>query len=248
MAYSPIRRHFRRFAHLLNEVKVPRLVVVDMADDTNTLVTVERTTTSTNGYSSYMAAASQPAASAPASDSAGGDRQLTLTGLQDWSNCVFGDPLLATVFSDGVSESFMEGFETGPTTNANDLSSSSSSRNTSTHSTNTAVMSITAITEQITITPAPTISSPPPAAAAHAARSSTSSDDISSLIEDLPNASIRLLLYQVQGILPTSIVVVFPIHLLLLHVSILLLLLLLLQLSKHQQGTGSAEKAYGGFE
>ncbi|KAH7625911.1 hypothetical protein B0T09DRAFT_294387 [Sordaria sp. MPI-SDFR-AT-0083] len=197
MAYSPIRRHFRRFAHLLNEVKVPRLVVVDMADDTNTLVTVE-TPTSTNGYGSYMA--TPQAASTSASDNIGGERQLTLTGLQDWSNCVFGDPLLATVFSDGISESFMEGFETGPpTTNANERNGSSS-RNTSvsTHSTNTGVMSITAITEQTTISSPPRPPPPPPPAVSSSNNNSSSSDgDISSLIEDLPNAGIRLLLYQV---------------------------------------------------
>ncbi|KAK1774051.1 hypothetical protein QBC45DRAFT_55619 [Copromyces sp. CBS 386.78] len=193
MAYSPIRRHFRQFAHLLNEVKVPRLVVVDMADDTNTLVTVERTTagTSTNGYNSYMAPPQSPA-----SDNIGGERQLTLTGLQDWSNCVFGDPLLATVFSDGVSESFMEGFETRPRTiNANDHNNSSSRKTSvSTHSTNTGIMSITAITEQTTISsPLP----PPPPPPAAVSSSNNSDGDISSLIEDLPNAGIRLLLYQV---------------------------------------------------
>lgn len=187
MAYSPIRRHFRRFAHLLNEVKVPRLVVVDLADDTNTLVAVERAprTTSTNGYTNYMTAP-QPTTS---SEDVSGERQLTLTGLQDWSSCVFGDPLLATVFSDGVSESFMEGFETVPT---NDLGGSSSrNKSVSTHhSTNTGVMSITAITEQTT--PPPMSSPPPPPPSQPAA----TSDDIS-LIEDLPNAGIRLLLYQV---------------------------------------------------
>ncbi|KAK3391601.1 hypothetical protein B0T20DRAFT_83633 [Sordaria brevicollis] len=190
MAYSPIRRHFRRFAHLLNEVKVPRLVVVDLADDTNTLVSVERATkpASTNGYVNYMAA---PQPTTTSSENMDIERQLTPSGLQDWSNCVFGDPLLATVFSDGVSESFMEGFETGPST---DISGGSSSRNTSVsthHSTNTGVMSITAITEQTTLPPV--VSSPPPPPPPQP----TASDDISSVIEDLPNAGIRLLLYQV---------------------------------------------------
>ncbi|KAK3496587.1 hypothetical protein B0T13DRAFT_399898 [Neurospora crassa] len=194
MAYSQIRRHFRRFEHLLNEVKTPRLVVIDVADDTNTLVTVE-STTSTNGYSNYTTAP-QPASSA-SDNYIGTERRLTLTGLQDWSNCVFGDPLLATIFSDGVSESFMEGFETGPaSTHANHLGGSSRNTSASTHSTNTGVMSITAITEQTTTTraPAPTISSLPPPTEAS---SNSDNDIISSLIEDLPNAGIRLLLYQV---------------------------------------------------
>lgn len=194
MAYSQIRRHFRRFEHLLNEVKTPKLVVIDVADDTNTLVTVE-STTSTNGYSNYTTAP-QPASSA-SDNYIGTERRLTFTGLQDWSSCVFGDPLLATIFSDGVSESFMEGFETGPaSTHANHLGGSSRNTSASTHSTSTGVMSITAITEQTTTTraPAPTISSLPPPTDAS---SNSDNDIISSLIEDLPNAGIRLLLYQV---------------------------------------------------
>ncbi|GAB1317273.1 hypothetical protein MFIFM68171_07483 [Madurella fahalii] len=41
-------------------------------------------------------------------------RNLNVTGLRDWSSCVFGDPLLATVFSDPQqqppSAGFLEGF------------------------------------------------------------------------------------------------------------------------------------------
>ena len=45
-------------------------------------------------------------------------QQLKLAGLRDWSSCVFGDPLLATVFSDPLlqdqqkqpSAAFLQGF------------------------------------------------------------------------------------------------------------------------------------------
>jgi hypothetical protein len=45
-------------------------------------------------------------------------RRLRVTGLADWSSCVFGDPLLATVFSDPQqqqppSAGFLEGFNNG---------------------------------------------------------------------------------------------------------------------------------------
>ena len=48
-------------------------------------------------------------------------QQLKLAGLRDWSSCVFGDPLLATVFSDPLlqdqqkqpSAAFLQGFNDG---------------------------------------------------------------------------------------------------------------------------------------
>ncbi|KAK4452058.1 hypothetical protein QBC34DRAFT_294188 [Podospora aff. communis PSN243] len=42
-----------------------------------------------------------------------------VTGLSDWSNCLFGDPLFATVFSEGPSDGFMEGFNDSSATMTN---------------------------------------------------------------------------------------------------------------------------------
>ncbi|KAK0611162.1 hypothetical protein B0T14DRAFT_500322 [Immersiella caudata] len=45
-----------------------------------------------------------------------------VTGLSDWSNCLFGDPLFATVFSEGPTEAFMEGFnDSSSTTTSTDI-------------------------------------------------------------------------------------------------------------------------------
>lgn len=89
LGYSTIRRHFRRLGYLLDDVTVPKFVVVDAAQDSNLLV--ERIPD-------------------------GGDRGIRIAGLQSWSNCVFGDPLFATVFSDPAdlpppppSDSFLRG-------------------------------------------------------------------------------------------------------------------------------------------
>ncbi|KAK4179711.1 hypothetical protein QBC36DRAFT_231330 [Triangularia setosa] len=90
LGYSTIRRHFRRLGYLLDDVTVPKLVVVDAAHDSNLLV--ERI---------------------PENDGGG----IRIAGLQSWSNCTFGDPLFATVFSDPAdlpppppSASFLKGF------------------------------------------------------------------------------------------------------------------------------------------
>ncbi|KAK0714315.1 hypothetical protein B0T21DRAFT_415556 [Apiosordaria backusii] len=106
LGYSTIRRHFRRLGYLLDDVTVPKLVVVDAAQDSNLLV--ERIP-----------------------ESGGGG--IRIAGLQSWSNCIFGDPLFATVFSDPPdlpppppSLSFLRGF------NSTSSSPSSSSPSTAT--------------------------------------------------------------------------------------------------------------------
>lgn len=79
------RGHFERFKHLLDKVKTPRLVALGGADDANTMITVRE-------------------------EKAG--RGVKMTGLRDWSNFCFGDPLMAYVFQDGNSPAFQRGTET----------------------------------------------------------------------------------------------------------------------------------------
>ncbi|KAK4099926.1 hypothetical protein N658DRAFT_560034 [Parathielavia hyrcaniae] len=108
MAYSAMRRQLRRLGHVLDDVRVGRLVPVDFMLD---------------GVGKEM----QKMADTQAEEEDGEEtppthtnplhprHRLRVTGLRDWSSCVFGDPLLAAVFSDPQqqqppSTAFLEGF------------------------------------------------------------------------------------------------------------------------------------------
>ena len=139
MSYAPIRYHFRRLAHLLDAVTVSRLVVLDAGDDDNLLVsgalkeasTVQRTQndqTETRtpsgetiglGKQDNEGVRSERTIEAEIQGSGANippSRQpdLTVTGLWDWSNTVFGDPLFATVFTRETSPEFLRGFRQQP--------------------------------------------------------------------------------------------------------------------------------------
>jgi hypothetical protein len=135
MAYSTIRRHFRRLGYLLDEVTVGRLVVVQAAKKGNVLVGEEgdekgeEQQRKGRGYggpegkgvevdSETDTAKQSPSPPSPPSPPAESETQnpapLALTGLRDWSSAIFGDPLLASLFSDPhqlpPSPSFLDGF------------------------------------------------------------------------------------------------------------------------------------------
>ncbi|KAK4108173.1 hypothetical protein N656DRAFT_761974 [Canariomyces notabilis] len=142
LGYSAIRRQFRRLGYLLDEVSVARLVVVDGADEGNVLVRgevkdkhedYEDEDGQEEGKGKWMASAGpatgegeakgegkegQTSTNAKEPEKRHSTRRLRVTGLADWSSCVFGDPLLATVFSDPQqqqppSAGFLEGFNNG---------------------------------------------------------------------------------------------------------------------------------------
>ncbi|KAF7545959.1 hypothetical protein G7046_g9444 [Stylonectria norvegica] len=179
IGYDAIRRHFDRFRHLLDAVVNPRLVVVDAGEDMNTLVirpndggrrtkpTVEVTEgrrresrlTGKEKESRKPRGLRTPEQGSDWSDKAEiesdhseedyfammdaqAHEQIEVTGLRQWSNCIFGDPLLASVFSKHPTRHFWRGFGRAD------------------------------------------------------ARDSDSPDSPSSIIEDEPNAHIRLLLYE----------------------------------------------------
>lgn len=142
ISYSAIRRHFKRLRHLLDVVTVPRLVVIDGADESNALVSsspppTTKTTDSVPIPSIAQAASkiqldSQEPKPESEADTAtksektttvkkedekersnedNDDSPMVFAGLRDWSTAIFGDPLIATVFSEGTpSPSFLKGF------------------------------------------------------------------------------------------------------------------------------------------
>ncbi|KAK3320029.1 hypothetical protein B0T19DRAFT_277865 [Cercophora scortea] len=110
MQYTAIRRNFQRLGYVLDEVRVPRLVVIDGAEDANVLVTTEdEEEEEVDGKDGAAEGGKENDVKLQEDNST-----ITVTGLRDWSNSIFGDPLLASVFSEGPSKEFLEGFN-GPT-------------------------------------------------------------------------------------------------------------------------------------
>ncbi|KAL2752188.1 hypothetical protein ACRALDRAFT_1095430 [Sodiomyces alcalophilus JCM 7366] len=133
LGYSAIRGHLKRLKPVLDGVVSPRLVAVDVSSDINTLVV--RETQSPESISPGSSQSAGREAEGPRSiqsdedttkESVGRcgrraceDREasrlcaqcaVTVTGMKDWSNFIFGDPLFATVFSQGPSNEFLRGF------------------------------------------------------------------------------------------------------------------------------------------
>ncbi|KAK7740589.1 hypothetical protein SLS62_011089 [Diatrype stigma] len=133
ISYAAIRSHFRRLSHLLDAVTISRLVVLDAGEDENVLVTgaVTEEDTEQQKRQGRRHISSSPIGPSAASGNAGfrspqtetvteftptlqGPSGVTVTGLWDWSNTVFGDPLFATVFSRETSAEFLRGFRQAP--------------------------------------------------------------------------------------------------------------------------------------
>lgn len=90
LPYETIRAHYRRLSWRLDAVTSPRLVVVNVNQDTN--VMVERTTDKDESEKS--------------------GEEVTVTGLRNWSQGVFGDPLISSCF-ESPTEEFLEGWVDG---------------------------------------------------------------------------------------------------------------------------------------
>ncbi|KAG4412094.1 hypothetical protein IFR04_014769 [Cadophora malorum] len=90
LPYETIRAHFRRLSWRLDAVKSPRLAIINVNQDTNVMVemTVE-----------------EDESGEPVED-------VELTGLRNWSQGVFGDPLISSCF-DSPSKEFLEGWVEG---------------------------------------------------------------------------------------------------------------------------------------
>ncbi|KAK3305507.1 uncharacterized protein B0T15DRAFT_532530 [Chaetomium strumarium] len=124
MGYWTIRKTFRRLRYILDEVTVPRLVAVEVGGKGNVLVEEAVPADGAKGGKGRGEAVPEPedeekiqkAEQQTETEETERDapRRLKLTGLRDWSSCVFGDPLLATLFSDRQqhppSTDFLRGF------------------------------------------------------------------------------------------------------------------------------------------
>jgi hypothetical protein len=91
LPYEIIRKHFDRLSWRLSAVTIPRLLIIDAGEPSNVLVQRD------------PEGASPPAADGP-----------RVTGLRDWSQGIFGDPLLSSCFENS-SEGFLEGWRLGGT-------------------------------------------------------------------------------------------------------------------------------------
>ncbi|KAI1385264.1 uncharacterized protein F4822DRAFT_432111 [Hypoxylon trugodes] len=123
ISYEPIRGYFNRLGYLLDGIKIARLVLLDAGDDSNVLVSRLKESAEEEDRTQPQPMLSQEtktikteAASEKNQEDKGGrppDSQrpvLTVTGLRDWSNCIFGDPLFAEAFNQDPSPEFLRGF------------------------------------------------------------------------------------------------------------------------------------------
>ncbi|KAI0798324.1 hypothetical protein GGR55DRAFT_693297 [Xylaria sp. FL0064] len=118
MSYELVRTIFHKFGHLLDAITTPRLVVCDADDDDIVLVSRSEKARLKREHQDPDPPESGPTIKIEPCDSPSGFDQnmdedetttLEIRGLQDWSNCIFGDPLFATVFSHPTPE-FERGF------------------------------------------------------------------------------------------------------------------------------------------
>ncbi|KAH8819623.1 hypothetical protein F5884DRAFT_658332 [Xylogone sp. PMI_703] len=91
LPYEAVREHFGRLSYHLDTVTSPRLLILDAGNETNLMIQREI------GNDNSVEAPSTSA---------------RLTGLRNWSQGIFGDPLLSSCF-ENPSESFLEGWGEG---------------------------------------------------------------------------------------------------------------------------------------
>ncbi|KAI0190759.1 hypothetical protein EV127DRAFT_339236 [Xylaria flabelliformis] len=116
ISYELVRANFQKFGHLLDAVKTPRLVICDAGEDDVVLVWRPKGTAKERKQEEAESPKRSPKVKSEPSESSGGasidnddSSTIEVTGLRDWSNCIFGDPLFATVFSHATPE-FEQGF------------------------------------------------------------------------------------------------------------------------------------------
>lgn len=117
--YKPIRRHFHRFTHCLDAVSTPRLVIVDAGHDWNVIAervgadqrTERKQERATNELADFADKETNVELTGTAVLTVRERiRKVKVTGLRDWSNCIFGDPLLALASTDRTCRDLVYGF------------------------------------------------------------------------------------------------------------------------------------------
>ncbi|KAI4597825.1 hypothetical protein KJ359_004102 [Pestalotiopsis sp. 9143b] len=137
ISYSLIRHHVKRLGHLLGAVTQSRLVILDAGSDTNVLVhrrtrsetrsgTHDTPTSTTRRAPTHIDTSEEDSSRSRhwetlvgKTTSAADTNQdshvgLSVSGLLDWSNCIFGDPLMAEVFNADPPADFIRGFRQQP--------------------------------------------------------------------------------------------------------------------------------------
>ncbi|KAI0550920.1 hypothetical protein F4679DRAFT_572592 [Xylaria curta] len=116
ISYELVRATFHKFGHLLDAVKTPRLVVCDAGEDDVVLVWRPKGVANERIQEEAESPKRSPKIKSEPGEEPGGastdnndSSTIEVTGLRDWSNCIFGDPLFATVFSHATPE-FEQGF------------------------------------------------------------------------------------------------------------------------------------------
>ncbi|KAI1856673.1 hypothetical protein JX265_008882 [Neoarthrinium moseri] len=125
MSYSLIRHHVHRLSHLLDAVTQARLVVLDAGSNSNVLVSrstkpgdqegdkpVPRRPGKEEGEVTGKAEKTgeiKEMTKENASKSMGSPG-FSVRGLRDWSNCIFGDPLMTAAFNEAPSPELLRGF------------------------------------------------------------------------------------------------------------------------------------------
>ncbi|KAI0015840.1 hypothetical protein F4780DRAFT_783794 [Xylariomycetidae sp. FL0641] len=118
ISYELIRRHFDRLGHVLDAITVPRLVVVDGGDDGNVLISRSDASHQEKGPGDVGGQRTRPAEQSHTSQhkSIAEDETPTnppgysITGLNSWTNSMFGDPLFANIFTQDHKPGFLHGF------------------------------------------------------------------------------------------------------------------------------------------
>jgi len=115
ISYSRIRSQFARLGHVLDAVTKPCFVVLHPYSNDNALVCITSNEVDRTGESS------EPGPSATSLGQAHTETPCTaseprarLSGLRDWSTCVFGEPIMAQDFYHSVTAEFLDGFGISP--------------------------------------------------------------------------------------------------------------------------------------
>ncbi|KAI0098389.1 hypothetical protein F4814DRAFT_443074 [Daldinia grandis] len=128
ISYEPIRSYFNRLGHLLDGVTTARLVILDAADDLNILVSRSSKQDISKDEDNKQLIPAQDTKQIKTEDTSekiipeqtlqdksteppdANHHPIAVTGLRDWSNSIFGDPLFSEIFSQEPTADFLRGF------------------------------------------------------------------------------------------------------------------------------------------